>query len=324
MVICKRCNKENQEHYKFCLGCGAELPKQEGSVQKDFKVPTPPSGFSPAAASGIPPQASVSPARAGTDRPGVTATPVVCPGCSANVPAGFRFCGGCGHPIAEASLRSMPVVSSASEASLVLIRPDGSDGESFVLDSDTATVGRKTGSIFGNDSYLSPMHATFTRGGSDVTVTDESSLNGVFLRITPNSPIELGHGAMFRIGQEIIRVEKRDATAAASSDAQIMGSPSDEMVGRILTVVGRDTISDAFPIPRAGLHLGRERGDVVFPDDGYVSGLHCRLHEEGGKIMLTDVGSSNGTYVRIPSGVPVSVQSGELMLMGQQLFRIVY
>jgi hypothetical protein len=25
MTVCNRCGKENQDHYKFCLGCGAEL-----------------------------------------------------------------------------------------------------------------------------------------------------------------------------------------------------------------------------------------------------------------------------------------------------------
>src|SRR5882757_7813699 len=33
MTVCNRCGKENQDHYKFCLGCGAELtaaPKQGG------------------------------------------------------------------------------------------------------------------------------------------------------------------------------------------------------------------------------------------------------------------------------------------------------
>src|SRR5215204_1629615 len=35
MTVCNRCGKENQDHYKFCLGCGAELtapPKGPGDV----------------------------------------------------------------------------------------------------------------------------------------------------------------------------------------------------------------------------------------------------------------------------------------------------
>ena len=34
MIVCNRCGKENQDHYKFCLGCGAELtaPPKQGDV----------------------------------------------------------------------------------------------------------------------------------------------------------------------------------------------------------------------------------------------------------------------------------------------------
>ena len=26
MIKCAKCGKDNQDHYKYCLGCGAELP----------------------------------------------------------------------------------------------------------------------------------------------------------------------------------------------------------------------------------------------------------------------------------------------------------
>ena len=99
-----------------------------------------------------------------------------------------------------------------------------------------------------------------------------------------------------------------------------MGSPDPGYLGRICLVTGRQSIGNAHPIPPDGLHIGRERGDVIFPEDGYVSGLHCRLHHDGSSVVLTDVGSSNGTFVRV-RGERV-VQSGELLLLGQQLFRL--
>ena len=66
--------------------------------------------------------------------------------------------------------------------------------------------------------------------------------------------------------------------------------------------------------------MGRERGDVLFPEDGYVSGLHCRLAVENGKATLTDLGSSNGTFVRLKE--ETEVRTGDVLLMGQQLFRV--
>jgi predicted component of type VI protein secretion system len=86
-------------------------------------------------------------------------------------------------------------------------------------------------------------------------------------------------------------------------------------------VIGRDTTGNAFPIPRGGVHCGRERGDILFSEDGYVSGLHCRIAPDSdGSIYLTDVGSSNGTFVRLSRDHVLS--HGDILLMGQQLFRV--
>ncbi|MEO6419384.1 MAG: zinc-ribbon domain-containing protein, partial [Polyangiaceae bacterium] len=42
MIGCSKCGKENQDHYKFCLGCGAELPRD--AAPKAFTPGTPPQG----------------------------------------------------------------------------------------------------------------------------------------------------------------------------------------------------------------------------------------------------------------------------------------
>jgi hypothetical protein len=101
-----------------------------------------------------------------------------------------------------------------------------------------------------------------------------------------------------------------------------MGSPHRGYLGRISLLVGRETTGNSYPVPPQGVHLGRERGDVVFPEDGYVSGLHCRVHSEVGHVFLTDIGSSNGTFVRVSN--ESFVPQGTFVLMGQQLFRAEY
>jgi len=181
-------------------------------------------------------------------------------------------------------------------------------------------VGRDTGTIFAGDSYLSPRHATFTIKGGSITVRDEGSLNGVYVKLTPQEPYHLEPGAVFRIGQEIVRFEALESQPPVDG-VQRFGSPAKDIVGRLALVIGRDTTGNAFPIPKRGLHLGRERGDVLFSEDGYVSGLHCQVAPgNDGKVYLTDVGSSNGTFVRVRDNHPVS--PGDILLMGQQVFRV--
>jgi hypothetical protein len=228
---------------------------------------------------------------------------------------------------AAAERVSAPAVAPAPQRStrrahLVLIRPDGSEGEAVPLSARKTLVGRGFGGIFANDAYLSPEHAEFRFEGDQLVVKDMESLNGIYIRIEPDVPIELFDGTVFRIGQEIIRFEAPVAPEPSPDGTQHAGSPHHGFLGRISLVIGRESTGNSYPIPPQGIHLGRERGDVTFPEDGYVSGLHCRIHSEVGHVFLTDVGSSNGTFVRVAN--ESFVPKGTFVLMGQQLFRADY
>ncbi len=278
----------------------------------------------PAPAPAPAPQAMPAPAPA----PAGGGDTVACSNCGAINNKNFKFCGTCGATLggsapAIPAVQAPPAAAPAAggrRGSLVLIRPDGSEGDTFPL-GETTMVGRETGGLFASDSYLSPRHATLTFGPNGLTVKDEASLNGVYIRIAADVATEVPDGSIFRVGQEIIRFE-RFKNQPLRDGVEAMGSPAANYVGRICLLVGRETTGNCYPIPVGGMHLGRERGDILFPEDGYVSGLHARLHDEGGKMMLTDVGSSNGTFVRL--GAPRVVAAGSLILMGQQLFRVEY
>ena len=68
------------------------------------------------------------------------------------------------------------------------------------------------------------------------------------------------------------------------------------------------------------LTLGRSRSDVRFPNDGWISGLHCQLVVVGPQVFLVDLKSSNGTYARIRG--TRSLQHGDALLMGQRIFHV--
>jgi pSer/pThr/pTyr-binding forkhead associated (FHA) protein len=268
---------------------------------------------------------------------------VECPQCGHKSPAGPKFCASCGYNLSAlrgggsvpaAAREPAPAVGGGGAAAiapgggtgipvtLVALRADGTEAGSYRMpDAPTVTLGRDTGSIFAGDSYLSPRHATFTRRSGQVSIKDEGSLNGVYLKLRPNEPWALEFGDIMRIGQEIIRLEALKGQGTSPDGVERFGSPARGYIGRLALVIGRDTTGNAFPIPERGVHCGRERGDILFSEDGYVSGLHCRIAKgSDGKIHLTDVGSSNGTFVRLRA--EKSLHSGDVLLMGQQLFRV--
>jgi pSer/pThr/pTyr-binding forkhead associated (FHA) protein len=255
---------------------------------------------------------------------------VACPQCGhGNVP-GNRFCASCGYNLSALSgTQAVPSAAAQPAAGggargivLTALRADGSEAGTFRLpDGPTVLVGRDTGSIFAGDSYLSPRHATFSRRGAQLFIKDEGSLNGVYLKLKPNDPCLLEFGDVFRIGQEIIRYEELKAPPRSADGVERLGSPAKGYIGRLALVIGRDTTGNAFPIPERGVHCGRERGDILFSEDGYVSGLHCRVaRAQDGRVYVTDVGSSNGSFIRLRS--ERAVGGGDILLMGQQLFRV--
>jgi pSer/pThr/pTyr-binding forkhead associated (FHA) protein len=368
VILCPRCSKENQDHYKFCLGCGAELPRD--AAKKDFVARTsatdPPAAAAAAPVVAAPPRLDKNlqfaatqqgdalpsvapkpaPAVAAAAPPVVIAAPVAaarpvvaapavhgCPACGNPVPPDFKFCGTCGHRMDAAAAQpavvqapqpapvAAPVAAPQPRGHLVLINPDGSEGSSFPLVDGSTQVGRTVGRLFAGDSYLSPLHATFVFGADGCRVRDEQSLNGVYVKLGRDRPVHLGNGDVFRIGQEIMRFEVIPPPQSISG-VEPMGSPNPGYLGRVCLVVGRESFGNTYPIPPDGMHIGRERGDVIFPEDGYVSGLHCRIHHDGAQVVLTDVGSSNGTFVRIRGEQQLA--RGELLLLGQQLFRLQY
>jgi pSer/pThr/pTyr-binding forkhead associated (FHA) protein len=258
----------------------------------------------------------------------------ICPTCGKVVQPGFAFCGSCGTRITRAPSGGAPplsarpaapaappvVAAAATRGRLILIRPDGSEGGSHSLHDGENLIGRGQGPLFDADAYLSPRHAEFTVTANGVTIRDLRSLNGMFLRIGGEEALESGD--IFRIGQELLRFEVISPPQPLDDGTEIMGTPNPGFWGRLSVIVGRDVDGSAFPLFGDAIVLGRERGDILFPEDGYVSGTHARISLRDGSVFLVDLGSSNGTFLRLRH--ERTVATGSFILMGQQLFRIEY
>ncbi|HEU0032889.1 MAG TPA: FHA domain-containing protein [Kofleriaceae bacterium] len=260
-----------------------------------------------------------------------------CPSCGSDVPPSFRFCGTCGFRMDEASApMAMPMppgpgmapgmgpgmgqglAPQRSRLSMTLIRPDGSEGGTHDLRPGENKLGRSFGAVFENDGYLSPVHAQLDIRGPSAVVRDLDSLNGVFVKMTKEE--ELTSGQIIRIGQELLRFELIAAPEPTADGTELMGSPNPGYWGKLTVIIGRDITGAAFPLLGETVTLGRERGEINFPDDGYVSGLHARITLRDGRVFLQDLGSSNGTFIKVNGERAVGHES--FVLLGQQLFRL--
>ncbi|MCB9729529.1 MAG: FHA domain-containing protein [Deltaproteobacteria bacterium] len=258
--------------------------------------------------------------------PPPAATPGECRVCGAPSQADFAFCASCGAPLAESRVVTAPAKprSGVVRGRIVLIREDGSDGEAFELDASGTVLGRDGGHInFPDDDFLAGRHAELAYRADVLWVTPLDTTNGVFIRLVEEA--ELQPGDAFRVGQELLRFDVFGELGGRGQDLDEegtlrLGSPLPGTVwGRLSQLVGPASVANAYVLVGDETYIGRERGDIVFPDDGYVSGMHALLTRRDDRVTLKDLGSSNGTYVRIRE--PLELRPGDFVLAGQQLFR---
>jgi len=88
-----------------------------------------------------------------------------CVKCGDENPADFEFCGTCGFALSNGFSEGSgtpagslgPNSFSGPPATLVVIHPDGSEGERYQM-LDNGYVGRAVTPMFADDSFLSPKH----------------------------------------------------------------------------------------------------------------------------------------------------------------------
>ena len=99
----------------------------------------------------------------------------------------------------------------------------------------------------------------------------------------------------------------------------IFGAPISEPWGRLkqLTVAG--IYRDIYHLCRPQVTFGREDGDVVFPDDEFMSRKHMAVSFVNGDVLVQDLGSSNGTFMKIDGEAVLT--NGDMLRMGDQLVR---
>ena len=67
--------------------------------------------------------------------------------------------------------------------------------------------------------------------------------------------------------------------------------------------------------------IGQGDCDLSYPADSLLSARHASVAVRGDKVLLKDLGSRNGTFVKQRKDMPLA--SGDVFLIGRQLFRFI-
>jgi pSer/pThr/pTyr-binding forkhead associated (FHA) protein len=207
---------------------------------------------------------------------------------------------------------------------LVLVSEMATEVARFERKHTSTTIGRTEGDIrFPDDQFLSPLHSKLSWEEGRLEVRDLGSRNGTWVFL--EGPYRLTDGDLFLIGSQVLRFRRLGYPGPHTAEADAtkrMGSmvPSADIAS--LTQLRTDGSSrDVIQLsPGRDVHIGRERGDWIFPYDPSMSAQHATVRSEDADFVLVDDHSRNGVAVAA-RGV-MQLQHGSRIMVGDKLLRV--
>lgn len=193
-------------------------------------------------------------------------------------------------------------------------------GLSFTLPGPEHVIGRAEGDLLlSEDPTVSTRHARVTRQGDAWALEDMGSANGVWTRV--HEPRTLTGGEMFRVGRQFFRFEplKGDQGAVTEDGTQFFASPPRKGAFRVLQILDGGVPGQASAPSGDELTIGVTGTTIAFAADPNLSGRHARVVARDGGWFLEDLGSSNGTWIRVPGATIVA--PGDAFFLGNTLLR---
>lgn len=241
-----------------------------------------------------------------------------CPRCDADNPDSAATCRSCGSPMTAGTMVMGVSRGTRPKVSLRVVRADGGSESVVTMKGDVMTCGRDGDLALRDDPFVAPQQARFFFSGARLAVEDLGGGNGVFIRL--KSDRELPVGGELRLGRQRLVLEPIPNVAPGPGGAVHWGAPDPGYRFRLIQILEGGLRGGAFPLKDGDNQLGRETGDITFPTDGFVSGRHALLTVRQDRLMIRDIGSSNGTFVRL--NAPAFVDPGEQFLIGRSLVRV--
>lgn len=247
-----------------------------------------------------------------------------CPRCGVRNSPGAATCLVCGSPMgvstAAPGTMMMPRAGIPRRPKVMfrVVRADGGPEASIPMGSEILTCGRAGDLSLADDPFVAGVQLRFFFSGGKLAIEDLGGGNGVFVRLRHER--ELIVGGELRLGRQRLVLEAVPPPTSTVGGAIAWGSPDPGYRFRLLQLLEGGIRGAAFPLRDGENLLGRETGSVFFPQDGFVSGRHALLVVKTDTLLIRDLNSSNGTFIRL--GAPAYVENGDQFLIGRQLVRV--
>jgi hypothetical protein len=152
------------------------------------------------------------------------------------------------------------------------------------------------------------------RGGDAARMSLEELMEQAknFVCTSCSTPVPMGHKFCGRCGASV----PPEILATRTQFFSNLQSPGK---AKLILIRGEGSEGLSYHLS-AEHHLVGRQGQLVFPDDPFVSPKHADLFYREGKLVVRDEGSLNGVYVRVRGSVDMN--PGDYFLVGEQVFRV--
>ncbi|MBI3652512.1 MAG: zinc ribbon domain-containing protein [Acidobacteria bacterium] len=332
MLTCPNCGAENKEGSPFCRMCAASLDNANlkgGAANAYYQSP-----------------------------PLEVSTQISCPACKTLNDADWAFCQECGYKLSAARPRTEPVQTPASPPPFAQETVIVDDMKTVAVNKITtpnpaSTIAESRPVQEASPVSFEPRPAPLAKTVVHVAPKDlpPPPAEPPAKPVAPLPPPELItapdiHAAPLDYGATIIdtgsqlasQLHGNEIACPKCAHKSAAGSQFCANCGAPVSVSATIVMSSMPATPKGRLHLvmeggqpgevydlkdetaiGRTLGDIAFPHDGYMSSRHARIMRRGEDFVLVDEGSRNGTFIRIKN--EVKLESGDMILIGKQLFR---
>ena len=190
---------------------------------------------------------------------------------------------------------------------------------------DSLTIGRSEGDIkFPLDPGLAPLNARVFVDDGQLFIKDLSNgADNIFLRVSGGYTLQ---------SQDIILMGRQEfqfrEISGAMSVAAGMGIALAEVsrtlaepVAELHRLHPKGSVPARFPLSLDQVYFGRVKGTYTFPEDKLMSRAHARIVQRAEDFIVEDLGSRNGTFVKVRGTAPLAANG--TILLGDQLLRII-
>jgi pSer/pThr/pTyr-binding forkhead associated (FHA) protein len=357
VTVCAHCGRRNDDGSRFCMDCGKPMSASAmaAATPVGASLGVPSTRVYAAAPEGAGDMQCTSCGHA------IDSTMPFCAFCGAKLGEAAKVtpvstqappCPKCGTPIASLDFKFCPNCATALKpgaagdaavtpheatavfsaqraqakppASLVLLDDAGTRGAKHPLVGEETTVGRAGADInFGDDPYLSPIHALFMWKEGKLSMRDLGSRNGTWIFL--DGPHRLVDGDLILVGSQLLRFRRLGYPGPHPPEADAtrrMGSlvPSAD-IASLAQLRADGSVRDVLHLsPGRDVAIGRDRGDWPFPYDPSMSGAHAIVRSEDADFVVQDAGSRNG--VAVASRGDIVLKKGSKILVGDKLMMI--